>query len=1381
MKRRLLYGLAASIIVPVFCLLWIFTTESGMRWSYQRVLPHLPHSLTVTELSGTLAGVLTAEAIRYEDQGRTLDARQVTLNWNPTGLLRALIDISDFQVESLNIVIPVNSDASDADDQPISLPQIELPLGMNLNRAVINAISISRGADSYQLEQIRVSAAAWADGFVIENLEIDSEKLKLDLQGRLHPVADYAHDFKLRWQAILPSGAGVEAEGAITGDLRSSRITQSVQGALQMELSLELRQLLTQPSWQTELEISAIDNKLLQLELQLPPLQTRLRLNASGDTSTARISGHLQAESSELGVFDADFKLSSLEGERRFEGIRVDALEIVAPQGQLSANGQLDWSPALRWEAEISASQLNPGTLFSQWPGSIEARLSSSGGLEDGELVARTIISRMQGELRGYPVSLQSQLQWKNNGIDISRLEFSSGGTRLQAEGRINETLDLQWSLESNNLAELYPQAQGMLRASGELGGSRESPKLKAAFSGNSLQLPDYAIGKMQGDLAFDLLQPRQFRVKFAGQELRLQGQYLQSLDIDADPGRIRARLIAAEATARITLDGGLEDNQWNGKLVQADITTRDYHNWTLRAPSAISLSENALLTDIVCLRGDRGGEICHRIEGRDDIWKIGLDASNLPLPLFQRWMPVELRAEGLGNATADLEYRPEQQLRGKIDLDLPPGAATYRLTDSHLERFDYRLAKLELQLEDAGIKAHTQLELVNGDRFEGRITLPGANLPTFNPQMQTLQASARLNARQLRMVDVMIDEIEGLEGVVALDVEVSGTLSSPRVKGRAQLLDGGLNIPGLKLELAGLKLFLHSEDHEKISYRGEALTTGGKLTLRGDTLLQADDGWPSDFQVEATALDLARLLKPWLPEDTSVDGAIFGSARLKFRAPDDLYGEIELSAPSGKLSYPLLEGEIENWEYRGSSLKLVLDRQGIRGHSEISIGDGNTLVGDLSLPQAKLLALDPDTQMLEASARLNFTELAIIEALVPDIDRLRGSLQLALNADGTLARPNLAANAEILGASVAIPRLGLELERITLRGSTATDNRFKFQLDAHSGDGSLTVNGISQLDAASGWPTTLSIKGKEFVVSRIPEATVRVSPDLVIELQDRRIDIHGDLLVPYAKLQPKDVTLAARVSNDTVIIDSTEKPQPKWEITTRVNLILGDRVSFFGYGFEGQLGGNLLIDEAAGQLTRGIGKINIPQGRYRAYGQRLDIENGRLLFTGGPLTNPGLDIRAVRKTGNVTAGIYVTGLLMQPQLELFSIPAMGQTDTLSYLLFGRSMESASDEDGAMMAKAALALRLTGGDQLARTIGDRFGLDEMRIESSDSGDQASLVVGRYLSPQLYVSYGIGLIGSFNTLNLRYKITDQWQLKAESGESHGADLMYTFER
>jgi translocation and assembly module TamB len=98
-----------------------------------------------------------------------------------------------------------------------------------------------------------------------------------------------------------------------------------------------------------------------------------------------------------------------------------------------------------------------------------------------------------------------------------------------------------------------------------------------------------------------------------------------------------------------------------------------------------------------------------------------------------------------------------------------------------------------------------------------------------------------------------------------------------------------------------------------------------------------------------------------------------------------------------------------------------------------------------------------------------------------------------------------------------------------------------------------------------------------------------------------------------------------------------------------------------------------------------------------------------------------------------------------------------------------------------MLANAALVLGLNGGDRLARTLGDRFGFDEMHVESNDNGNQASLVIGRYLSPRLYISYGVGLVDALNTFNVRYRISDKWQLKAENGEYQGADLLYTIER
>ena len=116
----------------------------------------------------------------------------------------------------------------------------------------------------------------------------------------------------------------------------------------------------------------------------------------------------------------------------------------------------------------------------------------------------------------------------------------------------------------------------------------------------------------------------------------------------------------------------------------------------------------------------------------------------------------------------------------------------------------------------------------------------------------------------------------------------------------------------------------------------------------------------------------------------------------------------------------------------------------------------------------------------------------------------------------------------------------------------------------------------------------------------------------------------------------------------------------------------------------------------------------------------------------------------------------------------------------LSYLILGRPFESASGAEGEEMSKAALALGFAGGDILARQLGDRFGFDRVSIESNED-DEASLVVGRYLSPKMYVSYGVGLVDSLNSLNLRYQLADRWHMEAESGEYQGLDLFFTIER
>ena len=81
---------------------------------------------------------------------------------------------------------------------------------------------------------------------------------------------------------------------------------------------------------------------------------------------------------------------------------------------------------------------------------------------------------------------------------------------------------------------------------------------------------------------------------------------------------------------------------------------------------------------------------------------------------------------------------------------------------------------------------------------------------------------------------------------------------------------------------------------------------------------------------------------------------------------------------------------------------------------------------------------------------------------------------------------------------------------------------------------------------------------------------------------------------------------------------------------------------------------------------------------------------------------------------------------------------------------------------------------------LFQQFGSKVGLDDVSVET-DTNNDTSLVLGRYLSPRLYVSYGVSLIESINTIKAHYTIGDHWTIRTEAGTNQSADLVYTIER
>jgi translocation and assembly module TamB len=229
-----------------------------------------------------------------------------------------------------------------------------------------------------------------------------------------------------------------------------------------------------------------------------------------------------------------------------------------------------------------------------------------------------------------------------------------------------------------------------------------------------------------------------------------------------------------------------------------------------------------------------------------------------------------------------------------------------------------------------------------------------------------------------------------------------------------------------------------------------------------------------------------------------------------------------------------------------------------------------------------------------------------------------------------------------------------------------------------------------------------------------------------------------------------------------------------------QVHIDLGQQFRVQGQGIDTRLTGTLTL-AAQGPLNampRLTGTINTAGGRFQAYGQTLDIAHGALRFSGAA-DNPALDILALRPIydANQKAGVQIQGTALLPRVRLYSDPALPDNQTLAWLLLGHA-PPATGAESAMLQAAALALL---GGRESKGLAAHFGLDALsRSNTTDaSGAQsANVTLGKRLSRRLYAAYQQSLSGAAGSLLIFYELSRRWQLRAQTGQNSGLDLIFS---
>ncbi len=560
------------------------------------------------------------------------------------------------------------------------------------------------------------------------------------------------------------------------------------------------------------------------------------------------------------------------------------------------------------------------------------------------------------------------------------------------------------------------------------------------------------------------------------------------------------------------------------------------------------------------------------------------------------------------------------------------------------------------------------------------------------------------------------------------------------------------------------------------------AMPGGASLRLGGEWSRGADPGGSWRASAELSRLPLA-LAASRLPEGQRLRGT--ASATVSARGAG--------AALQGAFTAGLQDAAF-HFEAAGRADSLLvesLSMTGEAGPADVSArltaavvnprsGGRAELTGELVLPGGALLPVRPDSQTVRSTLAGRVSDLAFIDGLSPLVTGARGRIDLDAVVAGRLAAPVVTGQLRVGDAAATLPDLGITITDVQLVASGDVESGYALEGSARSGDGTLAVGGRVPPKLSEQTPLVVTLRGERFQGVDTPEIRVQVSPDLELVCDGKRLDVRGSVDLPVVDVELVEMPeTAVPPTRDAEIVDADAAPTaPAIDTWVDVTVILGDEVRFRGFAMAIGLAGALRVQQHVPELPDCRGDLRVRDGYYRAYGQDLDLDSGIVSFV-GPVDDPALNIKAFRETPDgVIAGVVVTGSALAPVLKVYSEPPLPETQAISYLLTGRPLDAGSGDDKARVAATAA---LMGSNVLSSQLGARIGLDEARVETGGSLDQAALVTGKYLTPELYLSYAMGLFDRSNLVRLRYIMSPKWSVQTETGTTMGADLLYKIER
>ncbi|UVM59530.1 translocation/assembly module TamB domain-containing protein [Pseudomonas sp. B21-010] len=333
-----LLALVGVLVAVVLALSVVLGTAFGSRWALGLV-----PGLTVENFQGRLGGQWSADHLLWQQDASRVEVDRLIFAWSPLCLARMTLCVEQLKADQVALQLPASAD--EPSNGPISLPDLDLPLAIELGDVQVGSLSLN---GSEQLKGLQLVARWTAEGMRIDSVQLQRDELSLKLSGLLKPGGDWPLSAEGRLTLPAPGATPWALDLKVDGNLlKTLNLKADSSGYLQGQLSGELQPLAD--NLPAKVRISA-DGFKASADLPDTLLLNQLELTGEGDLKNGyQLLGKatLPAEKGPVALL--------LQGTVDANGAQIAGLDLDAgDQQSLKLSGQLDWREGLRAEAKVA-------------------------------------------------------------------------------------------------------------------------------------------------------------------------------------------------------------------------------------------------------------------------------------------------------------------------------------------------------------------------------------------------------------------------------------------------------------------------------------------------------------------------------------------------------------------------------------------------------------------------------------------------------------------------------------------------------------------------------------------------------------------------------------------------------------------------------------------------------------------------------------------------------------------------------------------------------------------------------------------------------------------------------------------------------------------